>query len=469
MKNNNLSGAFRARMSNSLRTLDPLALVFTLLAVASAVTLLCLLGDGDTCMAVGAVITGAAGGSHVVGGPVTTDNAAEASPSLLRNEIDKRIVRIRPMSTPLDQISRWGGSRKAASMVVDYYAVDTKPTVAAVRTAVDADATYVSDGYEHAMVETDNNKLFEATETILVPSVSAADGEQLVLYVVSKDDNSLTVIPLNGQETAGVRKMPALAAKTLLVRMGRAASELDVQTAQFSAMPVKRSNFCQIFKAQVEQSTLMKMADKEAGWTFNDQEEVAVIDMRLGMEKNFLFGTRCRFTDSAKDETVFITGGVWNQAGRGFEYDPAAFDLRTMVSLTREAFTENAGSTRKILLAGSDLIERINNLDYNRVVMAGDKVTKWGIDFNEIHTKFGSLYVLHSEIFDQCGHSADGIVIDPEYIQKYSHIPFSAEKLDLKKSGLRNTDAVVLTEASCLVLRYPNAHLRVTAKTASKS
>ena len=44
---------------------------------------------------------------------------------------------------------------------------------------------------------------------------------------------------------------------------------------------------------------------------------------------------------------------------------------------------------------------------------------------------------------------------------KYVHVPFQAEKLDLRKSGQRNTDAVVLTEASCLVLRYPAAHLRV--------
>lgn len=53
------------------------------------------------------------------------------------------------------------------------------------------------------------------------------------------------------------------------------------------------------------------------------------------------------------------------------------------------------------------------------------------------------------------------IIIDPEYIQKYVHIPFQTESLDLKSSGQRNTDALVLTEASCLVLRYPKAHMRI--------
>ena len=41
----------------------------------------------------------------------------------------------------------------------------------------------------------------------------------------------------------------------------------------------------------------------------------------------------------------------------------------------------------------------------------------------------------------------------------------AAERLDLKRSGQRNTEAVVVTEASCLVLRYPKTHMRVVAST----
>ncbi len=53
------------------------------------------------------------------------------------------------------------------------------------------------------------------------------------------------------------------------------------------------------------------------------------------------------------------------------------------------------------------------------------------------------------------------MVIDLDYLTKYVHIPFHTEKLDLRRSGTRNTSAVVITEASCLVLRYPQSHLRV--------
>lgn len=112
------------------------------------------------------------------------------------------------------------------------------------------------------------------------------------------------------------------------------------------------------------------------------------------------------------------------------------------------------------------LIDALNRMDLTRVATSGDKVTKWGIDFTEICTKFGTLYVLASEVFDECGHEHDGMIIDPEYITKYCHVPFRTEKLDLRRSGVRNTDAIVITEASCLVLRYPQAHLRIVGRNA---
>jgi len=214
------------------------------------------------------------------------------------------------------------------------------------------------------------------------------------------------------------------------------------------------------YKAQVEQSTFQKIANKEVGWGFSDLEESAIVDLRLGMEKNFLFGHRTQIYDPLKKENVYLTGGIWNQTNREFQL-PATLDYDSIVAMTRQAFTQNAGSSRKILIGGTALIEQLSKQEHTKVIMAQDKVTRWGIDFTEMVTKFGTLYVVASEIFDQCGHAYDGMIIDPEYITKYCHVPFRTEKLDLRKSGQRNTDAIVITEASCLVLRYPAAHMRI--------
>lgn len=422
-----------------------------------------------------AVVDGIEGGKHVVDGPLTTDFVADNSDILL-NEIDARIVKIRPMATPLDQISRIAGSKHSGSMVVDYFSVDTKPTTARIKTAFDGNGTSdVAGDVMRSTINTTNNALFEPTETILVRGVKGYDeaGKQtdseLVLYVLDKtSDGQLIVTAVNGAVSSADNStgmVPPLAKNTELVRMGRAASELDVQTSQFESLPVKAQNFCQIFKMQIEQSTLAKIANKQVGWDFSDQEEAAIYDMRLGMEKNFLFGVKRKVYNPVKRQHVMFTGGIWNQAGKDFIIDANNFTADTLVEMMREAFTGNAGGKRKILIAGSRLIERINKLETTKVVAASDTFVKWGIDFTELNSKFGKLYVLLSEVFDECGMADCGMIIDPDYIQKYSHIPFSTEPLNLKAAGIRNTDAIVLTEASCLTLRYPKAHMRITTLT----
>lgn len=417
------------------------------------------------------IVAGVAGGKHVDDEPLTTDITRNASSELLLNEIDQQIVKIRPMATPIDQLSRCAGSKHAGSMIVDFYNVDTKPTTAEViEDYEEPNSQSATSEDARVYLHTDNDDMFDISDTILVQGVYGyeADGtthsnQELVLYVLARDDsNGLKVQAVNGKKIGNVENcVPSIEEGTTLIRMGRAATELDVMSPQFEALPQKAQNFCQIFKMQVEQSTLQKIANKEVPWTMNDQEEAAIYDMRLGMEKTFLFGVKGKIWDNTKKEYVLLTGGIWKQAGKEFRYNEQGINQESIIDLMRKAFTGNAGSKRKILIGGSELIGTINKLDYNRVITASDTITKWGIDFTELRSKFGTLYVLLSEVFDECGLPANGMIIDPEYLQKYVHQPFSAETLNLKASGVRNVDATVLTETSCLVLRYPKAHMRI--------
>lgn len=212
------------------------------------------------------VIAGTAGGNHVTDGPLTVPAVREASPELLLNEIDSRIVKVRPKATPIDQISRMVGARRAKSMIVDYYSVDTKPcSTTFTEGATDTGKTF--DNHRILSVKTANDRIFSPTETLLVPALPGYDGNKvsgsLVLYVVSGASDStpgLQVIVLNPDPSEmEENRLPEIKEGMEVVRMGRAASELDVQTPQFEALPVKSRNFCQIFKAQVENSTYVKL------------------------------------------------------------------------------------------------------------------------------------------------------------------------------------------------------------------
>ncbi len=397
------------------------------------------------------IATGFEGGKHISGKPLTTELAEMASPDLLRNAIDRAVTKIRPMATPLDQISRLGHVRLADALEVDYYSADIRNDSCSVTSwgepRVDAND---DSGMSTVEVTVDDASIFEPSETVMyIDDAGAAQ----TAYIQSKSDNRLTLLGRFTDAAASYSRK--------LVRMGRAATQLDVQSPQFSVLPRKSTNYCQIFKMQIEQSIVMKLSHKEIGWDFTDQQEAAVYDMRLGMEKQFLFGRKMKVYDSVKGEKVTLTEGVWHQAGKEISLPIDGIDSNALVDMMRESFAGNAGSRKKVLIAGSDLIAALNKVEYTKMISALDQESIWGIDFNIIQSKFGRLYVVYSEVFDSMGHSRDGMIIDPEYIQKHQFIPFRADRLDLRGSGQRNTEAMVLTEASCLTLRYPNAHARI--------
>lgn len=222
--------------------------------------------------------------------------------------------------------------------------------------------------------------------------------------------------------------------------------------------------FSYFYKSQIEESLYQRLADKEVGWNITDQEEVAIMDMRMGMEKSFLFGARSRVCLGDTADEVLFTGGIWNQTDRTHYYDAAGQMQTEMLDIARAAFIGSSGSTRKILLAGSSLLRNLASEPNLSIISKEGKKTAWGIDFNVVHTRFGTLYVHLSEVFDLCGKPDSGIVIDPEYITKYVHVPFTADNISFRKQGVRNTEGIVLTEASCLVLRHPDTHLRLEPK-----
>lgn len=395
------------------------------------------------------IIAGVNGNKHITGAPLTTDLANQASPGLLVNDIDSKIVKIRPMATPLDQISRMGHTRAVSSMEVDYYSVDTRIDRARI-TGCSVDEE-IENGIK-ARITVDDPAAFEVSDTMSIGTDTP--GERVCAYVAGKSGAELQVIATPGGDLSSVSGKMA-------IRMGRAATQLDVQSPQFSVLPRRRTNYCQIFKQQIEQSIIMRDSHKVIGWEFTDQQEAAVFDMRLGMEKQFLFGTKQKFYDETKGENVTLTEGIWHQAGKTLKIDGEKFNNDSLIDMLRAAFTENSGSRRKVLIAGSSLITALNKMEISRVITSRDAVTCWGIDFSELCSKFGRLYVVFSDIFDLMEMPGNGIIVDPEYIQKHVFIPFRADRLDLRGSGQRNTEAIVLTEASCLTLRYPDAHARI--------
>lgn len=428
-------------------------------AVVAAVCVVMGVDLGGECGAVMAMavtaVPNTGGGNTVVGDAVTTTASDELSPEMLESDVYEKVVRVRPSNTPIDTITRKIKSENSVSQVSEYYSVGVMPIKAQTASSIDKDAT------GSKVLKVDNPDLFDANDTILVPDVKV-DGGFLVLYVQSKStEGDLTVIATNTPDN----KFPAITSGIDVIRIGFAGSEKDAQCVAMSALPTKSTNYCQVFEAQCEESEFQKFTAKEVKWNMTDIEENAVYEMKRKSEFSLMFGAMSKFYDNIKKENVYTTKGMWWQAGSEFTYDAdAEFGNESLTSMAQTIFTGNNGGKRRLLFAGSDLIAKFQNLPVDRVVNDTNEYTTLGIDFSTIVTKFGRLEVVHAEIFDQMGMSGNGFVLDPENAVSKEFKKFTRRVLDLKSSGVRNTEAVFMQEVRCVNLLNPSAHCRIVAE-----
>ena len=198
-------------------------------------------------------------------------------------------------------------------------------------------------------------------------------------------------------------------------------------------------------------------------------DEDGIYDMRLSQENTFLFGVKNKIYHPTKNGmATWFTGGIWYMAGKDIEVGEwdatkkcAVVTDDNLVDITKDLFVGTGiGNKRKILLCGSEMLSALSKINSEKFRLK-DSVEVWNLKFKSWDTDFGEVLTIHHELFDANGMSDCGFAMDPEYLTKKTHVSWSRNILDLKKAGIRNTDAVVIQEVACLYLRYAKAHARM--------
>jgi len=400
-------------------------------------------------------------------GAVTITNTRVDSVHLLLDTIDDKVTKIRPYDVVLDTISRHASDTKQSNnQTVRHYAIDVIDLSATLKTAVAA-------GSQQTALATSNNGIFACEQTIIVKGVSGykPDGvtvdteNDLMLYVVGKDTaNQPLVVAVNGQGAGATKTIPAIPVNTKLVRAGRAGSELQIQTDAYSGVPTDWNQYLQKFMAQVEMSTLFQRADKEVDWNFTDAEEEAIFDMKRVQNVTYWLGVLNRIkvknAHNKKAEDVYFTRGVWTQAGKDFTFGGVGITIDGMVALMKHSFTGNNSGKKKLMICGSDVIEELEKVEYNRIIREGTKMQAYGIEVSQIVSKFGTLLIVHDQSLDDIGMADKAFVLDADFLRKWT-MGWRVNEFDFRASGDSDADGRMLMEICGLVLKNPNAHSRV--------
>lgn len=413
------------------------------------------------------------GGASITGvapdGSLTLADGTVASPELFMEDIDRRVTKISQMRTPIDQISRKSGrSTKCESHEVKYYTVGNRPIEGEVATALLASTTadrFALELVDSSMLDIQDTVRFKGVYGYKEDGTTVDTGVDFIALVINIDSSGNRVCqPINGG--ANQIGYPAIAAGTKVLRMGRAGAEFDVQTSVFSNVPTPDIQYTQKFMMQIEESTWAKMTKKEVDWGFSDLERDGIETLKLGMESSFMFGSKRKFKHAISKQLVYTTGGIYWMVGKNIElgtWDATAGKAiitdDDLVDVTKTLFTgPGAGNRMKVGFAGKDALAALSKIKSDNKRVDRPNVEIWDLKFKSFETEFGEVLIMYSELMDLQGKADEVLVIDPEYMTKKFFKGWSRENFDMKALAIRDTQAVVLTEDSCIYLTNPNAH-----------
>lgn len=400
----------------------------------------------------------------------TRAGAEEVTDDLIQKSIEKEVIKIKPHLFAAATVAS-ANTKKVKNInnpEYVYNSIETLPTITTLKTA------YTGNGSVQDSLDMADNKLIAINETIIIPSVPGyksdgvtLDGQFLVLNVINKDNSGRPiVVPINGVKSGTkLNTIPSLEAGIKVIRGARTATERQIRTDLFSAVPTPSTQYLQKFIIETEESTYFEKADKKVTWTKSEITDMALFEMKLTQNTDFWLGRKekrkikSKYYEDKEDMAWFMEG-IWWQAGKDFSFGSSTITTQDLVAMTKKAFVGNASSSTKILFAGSDLIEALQNVQYNQVISVGARKQAMGLEFSSIISNYGKLLVYHDQSANDIGFEAKGLIIDPDYFMKVT-MGWNQESWDHAALAMSNTKGQVFYETCALVMQNSKAHMRV--------
>ncbi len=393
----------------------------------------------------------------------TAPSTTVVEPGYVDEDLDKKIVMVRPQDTPIDTFTRSiANNEKSQSWEAGGWEIGTRETRDTVDGAVLASAT---------SIVVDNVDMWKVGDTFLVHTNSSGDqGPMLDGGSPAKPIQCLITAINSGTRTLTVKRvgtlsaaLPAIADESFLCRLSPAVSELEASVEGFAIQPSDRKYYNQTHMCQVEESVIHALLKKKVAMDFSVYKEQTLWDFKRGMELCNLFGVG-GLSKNAKGELVHHSTGLWWQMNQQSTVDfTSAMTDQDWNSLGRAIFEGNNGADRRLLFAGNGLLEQIANVaSYSKQLEAKNTELVLGLRVFKIETPFGELLVkpmgsLFEGYFSKCG-----MVIDPNFVKKYVMEPLTTTQLDLNKTGQRRVDnAVRIHETYSLFLENLPCHRRI--------
>ena len=409
--------------------------------------------------------------SRVPGQPATVSAAAEATGGIEAGHfidvaIDEELFKFNSDDTPLMNLMLKAKRVKVDSPEIDHYMIDEP-----VSTIFTTETLQAENKFQGVLpLDPSDQNLPRPYSTLLVPEVDSYDasgqrllvGRPLMLFVIGHDatTNNPIVRAVNGRrlnETDEYTTVPEIPKGSRIVILANSLYETQKEVDPDLIVPQPARVFLQKRGMNQIVSDYFESQKKRIPFSKAIIAEQAIANFKVRGNRTLWAGRPGKFKLNIPKmgmQYVYTTEGLRWQFKKELQHS-GKWTVEGIIALAKMFFTGEDVPKTALLLAGKNLLEAIQCVDYTKhpEIQITTKVNSVGWTVTNFHTVFGDIEIKREPTLDRLGWSNSGALIGEDRLVHYvysSEHNFSdrVEGEEATRTGVLIWDAVAL-KGSC--------------------
>ena len=389
-------------------------------------------------------------------------NGGISNPSLIEADVDNVLFRFNSEDTPLMNLMLKAHKVEVSSPEVDHFMIDEPGSELTVLTDVNSNSA------EQVVLPLDpsDRSIPRMNCTLLVKGVNGYDergeetvGRELMLFVVGRDPNNDTnpiVRAVNGRPLnngSQFRTVPLIPAGTKIVVLANSLYETQKEIDPDVATPLSNRVYLQKRGMNQVVSDYLEHQRKRIPFSETAIAEQAIASFKVRGNRTLWASRAGKFSIDVPKmgiQTIYTTEGVRWQIKREMCV-PRQWTVDHVIAMAKMFFTGEDVPQTAILLAGKNLMEAIQRVDYSRhpEIQISTIKNSLGWVVTNFHTVFGDIQIKREPTLDKLGWSNSGALLGDNRLVHYVYsdqhtFEDRVDGQEAKRKGILIWDALAL-------------------------
>lgn len=385
-----------------------------------------------------ATTTGSAGlQTQVPGQSSTVSGLADASGgiapgNLVEADIDEQLFRFQSEDTALMSLMLKAKKVKVSSPEVEHYMIDEQRSTLTVNNAVSAgtgNSFILPLEANDQQIPRDYHTLLCDVDGYTADGKTKTPGKNLMLFVTGRDTatGNPVVRAVNGPRNSAKEQCttPAIPAGTKVKLLSNALYETQKEVDPDLIIPQPELVFLQKRGMNQIVSDYFEAQKKHIHFTQAMIAEQAILNFKRSGNRTLWAGVEGKFAVNVPklgQQFVYLTKGVRWQFKRELQHS-GKWTIEKLIALAKLFFTGEDVPKTALLLAGKNLLEEIQCIDFSKhpeiQIISAQNPIGWSV--TRIHTVFGDIDIKREPTLDTLGWSNSGALLGEDRLVHYAY------------------------------------------------